>query len=106
MLCLFYVANFHEYLKSGVWYRSFWAQPLSMMIIFLLIDTATQSIPKVARKLVLLFLALLAIFAGSPLRSSMRQKVESQYLSLPRGAFISLIPLMDRNSRTNHGIFK
>ena len=49
MLCLFYAANFHEYLKSGVWYRGFWAQPLSIMIIFLLIDTAAQSIPKIAR---------------------------------------------------------
>ena len=62
MLCLFYVANFHEYLKSGVWYRAFWAQPLSIMIIFLLIDIATQSIPKIMRKIIFVFLAtLLAI---------------------------------------------
>ena len=53
MLCLFYVANFHEYLKSGVWYRGFWSQPLSIMITFLLIDIATQSIPKIVRKIVL-----------------------------------------------------
>ena len=55
MLGLFYVANIHEYLKSGVWYRAFWAQPLSIMITFLLIDTATQSIPKIGRTALIVF---------------------------------------------------
>ena len=86
MLCLFYAANSHEYLKSGVWYRGYWAQPLSIMIIFLLIDTAAQSIPKIARKIIFTFLAGLAIYcwllAG---RQLMAAKTESQYLSLPRG---------------------
>jgi hypothetical protein len=86
MLCLFCVANFHEYLKSGVLYRSFWAQPLSIMIIFLLIDTATQSIPKVARIMVFLFLAGLAIYSWSSVQRQINAfKTESQYLSLPRG---------------------
>jgi hypothetical protein len=86
MLCLFYAANFHEYLKSGVWYRGFWAQPLSMMITFLLIDTATQSIPKITRIIVFLFLAGLATYSGLLVgRQLMAVKTESQYLSLPRG---------------------
>ena len=86
MLCLFYAVNSHEYLKSGVWYRIFWAQPLSMMIIFLLIDTATQSIPKVMRKIVFVFLAGLAIFCWFPLlRMVNASKTEDHYLSLPRG---------------------
>ncbi len=92
MLCLFYVANFHEYLKSGVWYRSFWAQPLNMMIIFLLIDIAPQSIPKIVRKIIFTFLALLAIYCWfSALRLNNTVKTDSQYLSLPEGGFMSLI---------------
>ena len=63
MLGLFCVVNFHEYLKSGVWYRGFWAQPLSMMISFLLIDIAAQSIPKIIRKIIFLFLAVLVVIS-------------------------------------------
>jgi len=86
MLCLFYVANFHEYLKSGVWYRAFWSQPLSIMLIFLLIDTATQSIPKLIRSLVFLFIALLAVFCGWAVFQQINAtKTKDQYLSLPRG---------------------
>jgi len=86
MLGLFCVANFHEYLKSGVWYRSFWAQPLSMMITFLLIDTAAQSIPQVARKMLFTFLAWLLILCSfSILRSVNAVKINSQFLSLHRG---------------------
>jgi hypothetical protein len=86
MLALFYVVNFHEYLKSGVWYRGFWAQPLSILIIFLLIDTAAQSISISARKTVFLYLAFLAGYCWfSALRPVNAAKIDSQYLSLPRG---------------------
>ena len=86
LLCLFYAANCHEYLKSGVWYRAFWAQPLSMMISFLLIDTASQSIPKIVRKIIFSFIAFMGIFCWfSILRSVNAEKTDSQYLSLPRG---------------------
>jgi hypothetical protein len=86
MLGLFYAANFHEYLKSGVWYRSFWAQPLSMMISFLLIDIATQSVPKIFRKVVFLFLAIMAsICCFNVLLQVDALKTDDQYLSLPRG---------------------
>jgi hypothetical protein len=91
MLCLFYTVNAHEYLKSGVWYRIFWSQPLSMMITFLLIDTSTQNTPKTVRKIVFTFLAGLVIFS---LFSSERYvnsiKIESQYLSLPRGGIYTI----------------
>ena len=86
MLGLFYAANFHEYLKSGVWYRAFWAQPLSMMICFLLIDTALQSVPKTLRKATFLFIAVLAIICGfSVLGHVNATKTESQYLGIPKG---------------------
>jgi len=89
MLCLFCLFNFHEFLKSGVLYRSFWAQPLSMMIIFLLIDTATQNIPKIARIIrfiIFIFLAFLVAYGWFLVGHSINSyKIKSQYLSLPRG---------------------
>ncbi len=86
MLGLFYVANSHEYLKSGVWYRDFWAQPLSMMITFLFIDTAAQNIPKTARFIVFSFLTGIAIFCWCSILPPINAfKTSSQYLSLPRG---------------------
>jgi len=91
MLCLFCVANFHEYLKSGVLYRSYWSQPLSIMIIFLLIDTALSNIPGkilqlIARIIVFSFLTFLAVFCWNSLLAPVNSyKINSQYLSLPRG---------------------
>ena len=86
MLTLFYAANFHEYLKSGVWYRGFWSQPLSIMIAFILIDTASQSIPKLMRKLIFTFIAALSVFCWfAILRSVNASKTENHYLDIPRG---------------------
>jgi len=94
MLSLFYVANFHEYLKSGVWYRGFWAQPLSIMITFLLIDTAAQSIPKILRKIIFTFLAGLAIYCCFLIdRQLMAAKTEGQYFPLPKaGIYVTNSP--------------
>ncbi|MBF0504193.1 MAG: hypothetical protein HQL14_03725 [Candidatus Omnitrophica bacterium] len=86
MLCLFYVFNFHEFLKSGVWYRAFWAQPLSMMISFVLIDTAAQSIHKIMRRMIFFCIAILIAFSWwSVLPHLNTLKTEGQYLNLPRG---------------------
>ena len=94
LLGLFCLINFHEYLKSGVWYRGFWAQPLSMMISFLLIDIAAQSVPKILRKIVFLSLAVLVVTPWlSALPSLKAIKTESQYLSLPRaGVYVINAP--------------
>lgn len=37
ILLLFYTLNLHEFILSGVYYRTFWAQPFSIMTTFLLI---------------------------------------------------------------------
>ena len=56
------------------------------LISFLLIDIATQSIPKITRNIVFSFLAILAIFCWfSVLRPINAVKTENHYLSLPRG---------------------
>jgi len=86
MLSLFYLANLHEYLKSAVWYRAFWSQPFSILITFLFIDIASQSIPKIFRKIIFSFLTILLLCLWlSVLINSKTLKTENQYLSTPRG---------------------
>jgi hypothetical protein len=86
MLCLFFVANSHEFLKSGVWYREFWAQPLSIMLSFLVIDTAAQSMPKMAPKIIFSILGIMALGGWLYVTYSVDSaKTESQFLALPRG---------------------
>ena len=60
---VFYVLNFHEYLKSGVWYRAFWVQPLSMMLSFLLIHQAVKDLLLVVRVLLWSAVGTIIIFA-------------------------------------------
>ncbi|MBI4309608.1 MAG: hypothetical protein HY591_04680 [Candidatus Omnitrophica bacterium] len=57
---LFYALNLHEFLKSGVFYRSFWSQPFSIFLSFTAIAIAAQSIPRWARVLLWSTLVLIA----------------------------------------------
>ncbi len=94
LLGLFYVLNFHEYLKSGIWYRAIWSQPFSIMLTFLLIDIAAQSINKIARWAAFIFIAFMLIccifFANNQIND---KKTQQQFLSLPRaGIYITNSP--------------
>ncbi len=68
VLGIFYVLNFHEYLKSGVWYRAFWVQPLSMMLSFVLIHHATARWKTMLRGLLWGVLGLIVIFTFNDAR--------------------------------------
>jgi len=85
MLGLFYLLNTHEYIKSAVWYRILWAQPLSTMISFLLIDTAAQSWSTSARKFIFSIVGLMLILGFIDTMININNtKTDSQYLALPR----------------------
>jgi hypothetical protein len=43
VLAFFYGVNLHEFIRSGVWYRTVWSQPLSMMLSFVVIFTAISA---------------------------------------------------------------
>ena len=45
-LSIFYIGNLHEFMSSGVWYRTVWSQPLGMMISFIVIHTAVSDWPR------------------------------------------------------------
>jgi len=86
LLGIFYLVNSHEYLKSGVWYRDFWAQPLSIMLSFLFIDTAAQSISTTVRKTIFLIIATLAFYCWILIAHTITiHKTPEQFISLPRG---------------------
>lgn len=86
MLCVFDIFNFHEYLKSGVWYRGFWSQPVTILLIFFLIDTACRSIHQAARKLIFVLIGATVIFCWfNTARFINGAKNPKQYLDLPRG---------------------
>ncbi len=90
ILSLFYALNFHEYLKSGVWYRSFWSQPLSVLITFVLVDTAIHSITSKRKWLgyaPLILVLGVSWFNGYQILNSVKQS--SQYLDID-GAHVYL----------------
>ena len=62
LISLWYVLNMHEFIKSGVWYRCFWAQPLSIALMFLCIDTAGFVITRWGRNLVLIIFACIGFW--------------------------------------------
>jgi hypothetical protein len=79
--CAFYVLNLHEFIKSGVFYRAFWAQPLSVFLTFTLIATAVENLKRWVR--ILLWLTLSLMVALSYLASIERihmYKIPQQYL--------------------------
>lgn len=86
LLTLFYFANLHEYLLSGVLYRSYWATPFSTMMLFLFIGYALSKVnPKINR---LVFGALFVIVFSQYVHSIdlvREKKIPEQFLALEHG---------------------
>ncbi len=64
LMAAFYLINFHEFLKSGVWYRGYWSQPFSIALCFTLIDFATRRSHGLLRKCALSLIAVIALIAA------------------------------------------
>ena len=86
ILLSFFIASLHEYLMSGILYRSFWAKPFWIMLIFIFIAMAVKSLPKIVHFLVVSTLMLLLFLNAFQDRIEIRQmKTGSQYLPLQSG---------------------
>jgi len=86
LIWMFFVLYFHEYLVSGVWYRSYWSLPFLDFFQFVTIGIAWKVIPKFLRVLIMLFLGaltLLGIVAHIGIIQSAKQPY--RYLSMDRG---------------------
>ena len=94
ILGMFYAANLHEFVRSGVSYRSFWAAPLSMLLIFVLIGYAGESANRIARgALLLLIFFFISQISFNQIKGTLTVRSSEQYLAHPRGkVFVSNPP--------------
>lgn len=83
---LFFVVYFHEFLVSGVWYRSYWSLPFLDLFHFVMIAVAFTFMPKFLRILILIFIGGLSLLGiVSHIGSIQSQKQPYRYLNMDRG---------------------
>lgn len=98
ILVIFYCTNLHEFIKSGVPYRTAWAQPIAFIIVFYVIDYAWHQGNKTFYKIISIIIASILIYnAYITIHKINAFKIQSHYLSLPRGQVYS-------SQETNHWI--
>lgn len=86
ILAIFYVTSVHEFVLSGIFYRSYWAKPFVYLLIFFILHVATKDLNKIIRGLLcatLLFIVSLQIFHTQQYIQTV--KTSSQYLEVERG---------------------
>lgn len=89
ILAILYTVNLHEFLVSGVFYRTFWAKPFSILLSFLFIGFAIRNHPKTIRALLILTLALIIFLKYTDrVKTITTKKNQGQYLSLKKGQVI------------------
>ncbi|MFH0754392.1 MAG: hypothetical protein V2A70_07490 [Candidatus Omnitrophota bacterium] len=76
ILGLYFLLNFHEYLKSGVWYRSIWTQPIALAFFFIAISLALHTTGRRLKLLVWGMIALLAV-SGWRLHTNVIQQLHT-----------------------------
>lgn len=86
VLGIYAVTGFHEYLKSGVWYRWFWAQPPLIVMAFIIFETAGRSLNKIIHLLLWSAIALMVGIAGiNSWQTTVRYHNPSQEIAGSRG---------------------
>ena len=83
---IFFVLYFHEFLVSGIWYRTYWSFPFLALFHFIMIAVVFTSIPKFLRIFIVLFLGILtALGIVAHIGVIQSQKQPYRYLSMDRG---------------------
>jgi hypothetical protein len=91
LLCLlipsiYYVLNLHEFLVSGVIYRSFWSTPVSYILMFLVFSLGLKSLSSFIRRLVYVAIAAILILQNfNEVQLLKKVRVPFQYIHLTRG---------------------
>ncbi len=86
ILSLFYTANLHEYLSSGVFYRAFWAKPFNIFFIFFFINCGLRSMPRLVKACGYIALSFILLFAiNDRFELFLQQKRTAFYLDFPKG---------------------
>ena len=86
IIWMIFILNFHEFIVSGVWYRTFWSQPFLLFFNFFMIATAMSFSPKWLRYTVACFwIALTVLITGISIPSFKSNCTPNKFLSIPRG---------------------
>ncbi|MBL8012807.1 MAG: hypothetical protein JNN05_03060 [Candidatus Omnitrophica bacterium] len=81
VLGMYTLANFHEFLKSGVWYRWFWAQPPLIVLSFILFETVGTHLHKIIRTLLWSVIGLMiGIMTIQFWQTAIRNQTASQFI--------------------------
>ncbi len=94
VLGIFLALNFHEYLKSGVWYRYLWIQPVEFVIFFTIMGLALRQTGRPTR-LVIWGCVLLITAAHWQLQNAAyaRIRISDQYIAQEKaGIFVTNNP--------------
>lgn len=89
VLCLavlgaFFVLNFHEFVVSGVWYRTYWSLPFLFLFHFLMMSTAFAFLPMLLRRLLWSVFAVIFFIGGLAAFFSVgEQKTPARFLQGP-----------------------
>jgi hypothetical protein len=86
VLGVFFVLNFHEFVVSGVWYRTYWSLPFIFMFHFMVIESAARRLPRLMRGLIygVFFIVILFGFLASYF-STQAEKHPLRLLQGPHG---------------------
>lgn len=86
LLLFFYFVNLHEYLFSGVLYRSFWATPFTTMMIFLAIGYAFSKVNAQLQRIVFgTFFVIVFSQYVADIDSVRNKKIPEQFLAIEHG---------------------
>lgn len=86
LLAFFYIVNVHEFLLSGVFYRSLWAKPFAYLLMFLFLSTAARGLRKGVRGFLYgTLLAILILNISNTQFALKTVKTPSQYLGTQHG---------------------
>ena len=106
ILGFFLLVNLHEFLMSGVFYRSFWAKPFSIMLIFTLIAIAVSKFPGIIQNLLYTGILWIAFQQGTTQIHLINQfKTADHYLAHPKAKiFVGNTPqwITTVNQTTNY----
>ncbi len=86
ILGVYFVFNFHEYLRSGTWYSSLWSQPLEFMFFFIAISLAIRDTGRMTRVIAFGAIAALIVIGWQGQNGIIAQiKTPEQYFDHPKG---------------------
>lgn len=82
IIIIFLLSTFHEFILSGVAYRTFWIMPFQYLLIYIFIGTALAPLSKVVKILLLTTLIICAFARIERTHQTIRQfKTASQFLN-------------------------